>query len=205
MIIEDHSVVRAGLKSLIDRQPDMLVVAESSSTLGVDATISVTQPDVLVLDLTTPGGGSFELIRKLGKMSESPQVLVLTMHDDPAYVRSSLAAGAMGYIVKTVGELEMLDAIRSVAKGRLIIDLDDAAKSASVHKELNQCDTTSNLSEREFEVLSLLGKGYSNQEVATTLDISPKTVATYKARIGEKIGLKTTADFVKYATDNGMA
>ena len=94
--------------------------------------------------------------------------------------------------------------VRSVAKGRLIIDLDDAFISASVHKELNRGDATSRLSEREFEVLALLGKGHSNHEVAETLDISPKTVATYKARISEKIGLKTTSEFVKFATDIGL-
>lgn len=204
MLIDDHTVVRAGLRALFDRQADMCVVAEAASTKDAVATVTAHQPDVLILDLTMPGGGSLDLIRILRATSPMPQIMVLTMHDDPAYTRSALLAGATGYVVKTVGEQDLLDAVRAVARGRVVIDLDDPSATARVYGDLGRSNAPSGLSERELEVLALLGRGYSNQEVADQLEISPKTVATYKARIAEKVGLKSTADFVRYAADNRL-
>ena len=204
MLIDDHNVMRMGIKSLLDMQPDMTVVAELSSTMGAIEIVQTTNPDVLLLDLTVPGGGSLELIRTLRHLENAPRVLMLTMHDDPAYARSALHSGAVGYVVKTVGEQELLAAIRAIAKGQVFIDLDDAAKSSAVYSELVGLGSKHGLSQREVEVLKLLGMGLTNQEIAEKLDISPKTVATYKARIGDKVGLHTTAEFVKYATDNGL-
>jgi len=204
MLIDDHIVLRSGLKVLFDSQPDMAVVDEAGTTVGAVAKIAVSRPDVLLVDLTLPGGGSLDLIRELRNQMGSPRVIVFTMHDDPAYARSALMAGAVGYIVKTIGEQELLHAVRSVAHGQVIIDLDDAAKTASVYSHIGRPGSATGLSERELEVLALLGQGYSNQEVAEKLDISPKTVATYKARISEKVGLKSTAEFVRYAADNGL-
>lgn len=201
MLIDDHVVVRAGLKALFERQPDMTVVAEADATKGAVETIAATSPDVLVLDLTLPGGGSLDLIRTLRSREGSPRVVVLTMHDDHAYARSALMAGATGYVVKTVGEQDLLDAVRAVARGRVVIDLDDPAKTAAVYQQMGRPGLATGLSDREQEVLVLLGRGHSNQEVAEKLDISPKTVATYKARIAEKLGLKTTADYVRYARE----
>lgn len=204
MLIDDHAVLRAGLRALFDRQPDMAVVAELAYAVDAAEAVAAARPDVLLLDLTLPGGGSLDLIRSLRGRESAPRVVVLTMHDDPAYTRSALLAGASGYVVKTVGEQDLLDAIRGVARGRVVIDLDDPAATARVYGELGRPGAAVGLSERELEVLALLGRGHSNQEVAEKLDISPKTVATYKARIAEKVGLKSTADFVRYAADNGL-
>jgi DNA-binding NarL/FixJ family response regulator len=204
MLIDDHAVVRAGLKALFDRQPDMTVVADADSTRDATAMIDLHRPDVLVLDLTLPSGGSMDLMRELRSREGSPRVVVLTMHDDPAYTRSALMAGASGYMVKTVGEQELLDAVRAVARGQVVIDLDDSDKTAEVYRRIGRPGSATGLSERELEVMALLGRGFSNQEVAEQIDISPKTVATYRARIAEKIGLKSTADFVRYAADNGL-
>ncbi|MFO0805277.1 MAG: response regulator transcription factor [Gemmataceae bacterium] len=204
MLIDDHAVVRAGLKALFDRQPEMTVVADADSTRDAIATIESQHPHVLVLDLTLPSGGSLDLIRDLRSREGTPRVVVLTMHDDPAYARSALMAGASGYMVKTVGEQELLDAVRGVSRGQVVIDLDDPEKTAAVYRRIGRPGTATGLSERELEVLALLGRGFSNQEVAEQIDISPKTVATYRARIAEKIGLKSTADFVRYAADNGL-
>lgn len=204
MLIDDHLVVRAGLKALFDRQPDMSVVAEADSTKDAAEVVEAIRPDVLVLDLTLPGGGSLDLIRNLRSREDSPRVVVLTMHDDPAYTRSALLAGASGYVVKTVGEQDLLDAVRGVARGRVVIDLDDADRTAAVYQHLGRPGATTGLSERELEVLALLGRGHSNQEVAVKLDISPKTVATYKSRIAEKLGLKTTVDYVRFARETDL-
>lgn len=204
MLIDDHTVVRAGIRALFEKQSDMKVVAEASKTEGALDTIQTHHPDILVLDLTLPGGGSLELIRALRNLPDSPRVLVLTMHDDPAYTKSALQAGAVGYVVKTIGEKELVEAVRDIVHGRIVIDLDDPAKTAGMYSDFVHKSSSTGLSDRELEVLTLLGRGFTNQEVAEKLDISPKTVATYKSRIAEKLGLRSTSDYVKFAADNGL-
>lgn len=210
MLVDDHKILRAGLRALIGRQPDMEVVAEADSTREALALAAQIQPDLVVLDLSLPGGGSLELIGGLVDRDSPPRVLVLTMHDDPAYARAALGAGATGYVVKTVSEDDLLAAIRAVRRGKAFIDLDDEDRTASVFGAgglqglHGPARATVGLSPREREVLRLLGQGHTNQAVAEQLDLSPKTVATYRARIADKLGLKTTADFVRYATDIGL-
>ena len=203
MLVDDHTVVRAGLRALFDQQPDLETAADAGTADEALDRAAAVHPDVVVLDLTLPGGG-MGLIEKLVAREPPPHVLVLTMHDDPAYARAALAAGATGYVVKTVAERDLLTAVRAVHRGQAFVDLDDEAKTAAVFGPFgHKPDPSARLSEREREVLVLLGRGHTNQEVADRLDLSPKTVATYKARIGEKLGLKTTADFVRYASDTG--
>jgi two-component system, NarL family, response regulator NreC len=209
MLVEDHTVVRAGLRMLIDGQADMEVCADVASASAAAALIPARGPDVLLLDLTLPGGGSLPLVESLHGEEASPRILILTMHDAPAYVRAALAAGATGYVVKTIREQDLLNGIRAVHRGQVFVDLDDEIRTASVFGLLPQAGATGlagvpvKLSGRESNVLRLLGQGYTNQAVAEELGLSPKTVATYRARIAEKLGLKTTVDFVKYATDTG--
>jgi DNA-binding NarL/FixJ family response regulator len=203
MLVDDHTVLRAGLRALFDQQPDMEAVTEAGSAAEALDRAATAGPDVVVLDLTLPGGG-MGLIGKLLAREPPPRILVLTMHDDPAYARAALAAGATGYVVKTIAERDLLTAVRAVQRGQAFVDLDDEAKTAAVfgpggHKP----DLSARLSGREAEVLALLGRGHTNQEIANRLDLSPKTVATYKARLAEKLGLHTTADFVKYVADTG--
>jgi len=210
MLVDDHALLRAGLRALLDRQSDLEVVAEASNAADGFSVACRERPDLLILDLTMPGGGSLDLLRKLQEKEIATRVLVLSMHDDPAYARAAIAAGALGYVVKTVSEQDLLGALRSVKRGHLIVDLDDEAKTASVFTNITSSartkgkSTLAKLSERELEVLVLLGQGHANQAVAELLDISPKTVATYRARIGEKLGLKTTPEFVKYVADTGL-
>lgn len=210
MLVDDHTVLRSGLRLLVNSQPDMEVVAESDNSRDVLETATKFRPDVVVLDLSLPGGPSIPVIERLTALGVPSRVLVLTMHDDPAYVRAALGAGAKGFVVKTIGEQELLQAIRSVQQGRLVVDLDDEARTAQVFQSpgsrgsASGLAAASRLSSREIEVVRLLGQGFSNLEVAEKLDLSPKTVATYRARIGEKLGLRTTAEFVKYAIDTGM-
>lgn len=209
MLVDDHTVVRAGLRALLDRQADMEVVAEADSAAAAFSQAVLARPEVVLLDLTMPGGGSLDLVARLIKLDAAPHVLVLSMHDDPAYARSALAAGATGYVVKTISQQDLLAAVHAVRRGQVFVDLDDHAKTASVFSAAGLAGRRSldsvgaKLSEREMEVLRLLGRGHTNQAVAEQLDISPKTVATYRARIADKLGLKTTADFVRYAADTG--
>jgi two-component system response regulator NreC len=210
LLVEDHTVVRAGLRALFDRQSDMEVVAEAGTSAEGLARCRATRPDLVVLDLTLPGGGGLDMIATLLRQKPAPRVLVLSMHDDPAYVRSALAAGAEGYVVKTVREQDLLAAVRAVRQGQVFIDLEDEKRTASVLGQAARPGAQDGafairkLSEREREVLRLLGQGHSNVAIAKRLDHSPKTVATYRARIADKLGLKTTVDFVKYAADTGL-
>lgn len=203
-------MLRAGLRALINQQPDLEVVGEADNVQSARGLVQRTQPELVVLDLTLPGGGSLELISDVVEHEPPLRVLVLSMHNDPAYARAALGAGATGYVVKTVSEEDLLAAIRAVRRGKAVVDLDDEARTVGVfgpgglHSVRGPTRATIGLSPREREVLSLLGHGHTNQAIADQLDISPKTVATYRARIGEKLGLKTTADFVRYATDTGL-
>lgn len=202
-------MLRSGLRALINQQPDLEVVAEAGTTREAQSLVESVRPDLVILDLTLPGGGSFELIAELVERGPLPRVMVLSMHNDPAYARAALGAGATGYVVKTVSEEDLLAAIRAVRRGKAVVDLDDEARTASVfgaaggHAVHAPTEATVGLSPREREVLRLLGQGHTNQAVAEQLDISPKTVATYRARIVEKLGLKTMADFVRFAADLG--
>jgi two-component system response regulator NreC len=210
ILIEDHKVVRAGLRALFEPQSDIAVVAEADTAQDGWKAAQAERPDLVILDLTLPGGGSLKLIEQLLTLTPAPRVLVLTMHDDPAYARSAFAAGASGYVVKTVSEQNLLTAVRAIQRGQIFVDLDDPEKTAQVMHPARFAVRGSHqaaigqLSDRELEVLRLLGQGHTNQAIAEQLDISPKTVATYRARIAEKLGLKTTADFVKYAADTGV-
>lgn len=209
ILVDDHRIVRAGLRGLINQQPDLEVVGEADTVREALALAAQTEPDLVVLDLTLPGGGSLELISELVERGPLPRVLVFSMHNDPAYARAALGAGATGYVVKTVSEEDLLAAVRAVRRGKAVVDLDDDTRTARVFGTVGSqavcvpARATFGLSPREREVLRLLGQGHTNQEVAGQLDLSPKTVATYRARISEKLGLKTTADFVRYAADTG--
>lgn len=210
MLVDDHKVLRSGLRELINQQADLEVVAEADTVAQARERVENAQPELVVLDLTLPGGGSLDLISELVERGPLPRVLILSMHNDPAYARAALGAGATGYVLKTVSEEDLLAAIRAVRRGKAVVDLDDEARTASVFGVAGPqglrgpAGATVGLSPREREVLRLLGYGHNNVEVAEKLDISAKTVATYRARIAEKLGLKTTADFVRYATDTGL-
>lgn len=207
MLVDDHTVLRAGLRLLINSRDDMEVVAEADNLRQVLSLVQTSKPDVVILDLTLPGGAALPLIGPITESEPAPRVLVLTMHNQAAYVRAAMAAGAGGYVVKTIPEQELLAAVLQVHRGRLVIDLDDEKSTKAVFAQLTGLSrpdlVSAPLSDREREVLNLLGKGHTNAEIALRLELSPKTVATYRARIGEKLGLKSTVDFVKYAADLG--
>ncbi len=130
------------------------------------------------------------------------------MHDDPSYARAALAAGATGYVVKTIAESELINAMRVVKSGQVLVDLDDAARTKAVFfggkGGAAPQKSFAKLSDREQEVLRLLGQGHSNQSVANQLELSAKTVATYRSRIAEKLGIRSTADLVKYVSSTGL-
>lgn len=209
LIADDHAILRAGLRMLIDAQPDMHVVAEAQD--GIQA-IRVTQekkPDVVILDVTMPNLGGLNAIDELVKVSDSVRILLLTMHEEPAYVRTALMAGASGYVLKKSVDADLLSAIRAVHKGRTYVDaglannlVRDAFPEA--RRQRGAGGQGNVLSDRELQVLKLVAEGFSSREIAERIYVSTKTVETYRGRFAEKLGLQSRADIVRYALDLGL-
>jgi DNA-binding NarL/FixJ family response regulator len=192
---------------MIAAQPDMEVTAEASDGSETVGRAAVTKPNVVVLDLSMPKSRSNDTIERLLGLEPAPRVLVLTMHDDPAYLRSALQAGASGYIVKEAADVELLTAIRAVHQGRTFVDLGrppDPARRAAPLRHSNTAEQRKRLSRREAEVLRLLAQGHTNQEVAEQLAVSIKTIETYRKRLHEKLELKTRAQLFRFAFESGL-
>jgi two-component system, NarL family, response regulator NreC len=211
LLADDHAVLRAGLRLLINTQPDMEVVGEAANGHEAVRRTLETSPDVAIVDLTMPEGGGIQAIEQIRQKCPDTRVLVLTMHDDTAYLRSALAAGVSGYVVKKSADSELISAIQAVYRGHMFVDLassSNAIQDALVDKEgkpsLGQPDAKGFLSQREKEVLHLLAQGYTNQQVADRLCLSVKTIETYRSRLAEKLELKTRADIVRYALELGL-
>jgi DNA-binding NarL/FixJ family response regulator len=203
---DDHALVRAGLKALTATQPDIELVAEAADGAEAVKKAVETQPDVVVLDLTMPNGG-IAAITSIRKACPQTRVLALIMHDDPSYLRSVLAAGGAGFVVKSAADTELLSAIRAVVKRRTSVYLSNALDAFAPHapedSETSR-PTIDLLSEREREVMAFVAHGYTSQEVADRLKLSAKSVETYRARLMQKLGLKKRADLVKLALECGM-
>lgn len=203
VLIDDHTVLRTGLRLMLETHPELEIVGEASD--GAEGILEVRRlkPDLVILDLSMPGLGGMELLRQV--MAEQPwvRVLVLTMHDDVEFVRNALAAGAMGYVLKRAADTELVHAIRLVARGETYVYPSLAARLfREAHREPRA--QQGRLSQREVEVLQLIALGYTYQEIAERLALSVKTVETHKARVCDKLGLKTRAELVRYAINNGL-
>ncbi len=209
LVADDHAVLRAGLRMLLNAQPDIEVVAEAAENSEALRLAKNVSPDVMTLDLTMPGGGSIKMIERLAQECPATRVVVLTMHDDPAYLQAVLAAGGYGYVVKTAADAELLTAIRAVSRGRTYVDShlkhDTSPSGSSVKAPLGSLGKpAAGLSEREREVLILVAKGHTNKEIADRLFLSVKSIETYRARLTEKLGLRTRAELVRYALEIGL-
>ena len=209
LIADDHAVLRAGLKLLIGAEPDMDVVGEAADGPETIGRAQATAPQVVLLDLSMPGAGSAQTIGELVRLSPSPRVLVLTMHDDPASMQAALLAGASGYIVKKAADLELLMAIRLVHRGRTFVDLtrpgerQPGQQVRRVSRDSPAAGQPRPLSQREAEVLRLLAQGHTNQEAADQLAVSVKTIETHRKRLSDKLGLKSRAQLFRFAVQFG--
>ena len=200
LLADDHAILRAGLKMLLDAQPDMLVVAEASDGEEAVRRALATRPDVAVIDLTMPGLSGVETLQRLRRELPSARLLVLTMHDDPGYARVTQAAGAAGHVIKDSESSELLAAIRAVHRGRTFV-VGTAARAALAGESLGPAPA---LSPRERQVLELLARGHTNREIAGRLFLSVKTVETHRARLSDKLGLHRRADLVRLALELGL-
>lgn len=203
VIVDDHAVLRSGLRLLIESEPDLQVVGEASDGVTARRAIEVLQPDVVLMDITLPDVDGTTIIREMRQREDCrSQFLVLTMHTEEEWLRPALDAGAAGYVVKSVADDELLNAIRMVHSGHsflraeaISVLMDDSEAVEGVHDKL---------SEREMEVLGLVAHGYTNAEIGERLHLSPKTVDTYRRRVMTKLNLDTRADLVDYALRHGL-
>lgn len=207
LLADDHAILRAGLRLLLDKQPGLTVVGEASDGKEALAKAKALNPDLILMDLSMSGLDGLTTLGALRDVLPHIRVLVLTMHDDASYLREALRAGAAGYLLKKVGDPELLLAIEAVLRGETYIH------SAMTTKLLEQVtpqtvpasdDAWAALSEREHEVMRLVALGHTNTEISDMLFISVKTVETYRARGMEKLGLKTRAQLVKSAQERGL-
>jgi DNA-binding NarL/FixJ family response regulator len=206
LIADDHGVLRAGLRSLLNAEPDMVVVGEAAD--GDDAlrlTVE-SQPDIVLMDVSMPGCGGIETTRQVTAGRPGVRVLMLTVHEDKYVLQEALRAGASGYILKQAVESELIDAIRAVSRGEMYVHpavtralLADAAVLPETKHP-----ATDPLTPREIEVLCLIAQGHTNRQMAELLTISVRTVETHRANLMDKLGLRSRVELVRYASERGL-
>jgi two-component system response regulator NreC len=204
LVVDDHAVVRSGLRLLLDADPAIEVVGEAGN--GQEAVLEnrALKPDVVVMDVVMPGETGIEATRRVLHERPEAKVLVLSMQDDPRYVREAFDAGASGYVLKDAVDTEVVRAVREVATGGRYVHPELGARLIAAEAEERRRIETDPLSEREREVLRLLALGHTNQEIAASLFISVRTAETHRAHIMQKLRLRTRAELVGYALEQGM-
>jgi two-component system, NarL family, response regulator NreC len=203
LICDDHALVRSGLHKLLECEPELEVVGEAANAEEAIERSRTDRPDVLLLDVVMPGRSGIDALPDIQSAAPGTKVLMLSMQDDPAYVRQSLTAGASGYVIKDAAETELVEAIHTVASGRRYVHPLLGARLAAAEAMAETQTLRDPLSEREHQVLHLLALGHTNKEIAKQLFISVRTAETHRARIVQKLGLKTRAEIVRYAFSAG--
>jgi DNA-binding NarL/FixJ family response regulator len=205
LIADDHALVRDGLRRMLESTADIRVVGEAETGDQVLAAVVAERPDVVVLDVAMPGQGFLEILRVLREEHPRIHTVVLSAHAEEEYAERALKAGAVGYVTKERTPDDLQDAIRRAARGVRYIS-ETLAQHLAAHLTGDVARPHhESLSDREFQVLQLLGQGKSVKEIGAALELSPKTISTYRERILEKLSLKTTADLIRYAVHHGIA
>lgn len=208
LLADDHAILRAGLRLLIENQPGLQIVGEASDGKEAIQKAKELQPDLVLLDLNMPNLDGLGALTQIKQEVPSSRVLILTMHDDVSYLQEALRAGASGYVLKKVVDSELLMAIQAVMRGEIYVQSAMTSKLVQgmipESRTAEEDDPWKTLSEREFDVMRLVALGYTNQEIADELYLSVKTVETYRARGMEKLNLQTRAQLVKSALKHGV-
>jgi two-component system response regulator NreC len=204
LIVDDHAVVRSGLRRVLEAEGDIEVVGEAGDMRTAVFETRGQKPDVVLMDLVMPGGSGIEATTAVLKEAPEANVLVLSMQDDPRYVREAFEAGASGYVLKEAADAEVVGAIREVAGGGRYVHPALGARLVAADAEERARADADPLSDREREVLRLLALGHTNQEIAKMLYLSVRTVETHRAHIMQKLRLTTRAELVRYAIDTGL-
>ena len=203
VLADDHSVVRSGLRLLLDQAGGMRVVSEAGDAESAVRTVLGHKPKVLVLDLNMPGQlTSLEAIPKVSQASPDTRVVVLTMQEDPEFARQALQAGAAGYVLKEAADTELVEAVRRAAAGETYLNPGLGARLAAA--PTTPSGPPDDLSEREVEVLRLVALGHTNTEIAGQLYLSVRTVESHRAHIQQKLRISSRAELVRYALDRGL-
>lgn len=203
VVVDDHAVVRAGLTMLLDAEEDLEVVGDASNVTDAVFEVRASKPDVVLLDVTMPGESGIDGLPKLLHEAPGARFLMLSMQDDPRYVRAAFAAGATGYVLKEAVDTEVVAAIHEVAAGNRYIHPALGARMVAADAAAHVARATDPLSQREQEVSSLIVLGHTNPEIATRLCISVRTVETHRGHIMRKLRLSTRAELVRYAIEHG--
>ena len=208
LLVDDHAVLRDGLRVILEREPDITVVGEAGDGLEAVRLAGELLPDVVVMDVAMPGMSGVEATRRIKKEQPSSQVLVLTQYEHREYILPIMRAGADGYILKRSAGTELVKAVRAVHAGESVLHpvAARALIEAFVGSERREAgtDNPDQLTDREREVLILIAQGYTNQQIATTLHISPKTVDVHRTNIMSKLDLHSRTDLIKYAIRKGL-
>ena len=204
LVVDDHAVVRSGLRRLLDAEPDIETVGEAPNAERAVFEAIDAHPDVVLMDLVMPEKGGIEGMPAVLQAVPDAKVLVLSMQDDPRYVRAAFEAGASGYVLKEAADTEVVSAIRAVASGEHYLHPSLGAKLIAAETEDRRRAEQDPLSEREREVLRLLALGHTNQEIAKQLYISVRTAETHRAHIMQKLNLSSRAELVRYALAEGL-
>jgi len=203
-VIDDHAVVRSGIKLHLDREDDIEVVSEADNAKDAICRALALKPDVILLDVVMPGQSGIDVLPDLLKEAPDAKVLVLSMQDDPSYVREAFGVGASGYVLKEAADEEGVAAVREIASGGRYVHPTLGARMVAAEAEARAAAEADPLSEREREVLRLLALGHTNQEIAKMLYISVRTAETHRAHIMQKLRLATRAELVRYALSQGL-
>jgi two-component system response regulator NreC len=204
LVVDDHAVVRTGLRRVLDAEADIETVGEAANAERAVFEALESKPDVVLMDVVMPGKTGIEGTPALLQALPDVKVLMLSMQDDPHYVREAFEAGASGYVLKEAADTDVVDAVRAVAAGERYVHPALGARLIAAESEERKRAESDPLSDREREVLRLLALGHTNQEIAALLYISVRTAETHRAHIMQKLGLSSRAELVRYALDNGL-
>lgn len=208
LLADDHGIVRRGLRSLLETQPDLTVVGEAADGLEALRLCEEHAPDILIVDVAMPKMNGIEVTARVQKLDHPPHVLILSMHTDESYILRALAAGARAYLLKDATDEDLLPAVRTVAAGKPFFSAAVTAVLVEDYMRRLQArgltDSYHLLTDREKEVLQLLAEGRTNKEVATVLDLGLSTVETHRANLMLKLNLHNTAEIVLYAVRKGI-
>jgi len=204
LVVDDHAIVRAGLRRVLDAEPDIETVGEAPNAERAVFEAMAHKPDVVLMDVVMPGTSGIEIIPTLQQNVQEAKVLVLSMQDDPHYLREAFDAGASGYVLKEAADTEVVDAVRAVAAGERYVHPALGARLVEADAAERRRADEDPLSDREREVLRLLALGHTNQEIAKLLYISVRTAETHRAHIMQKLRLSSRAELVRYALSEGL-
>jgi len=203
LLVDDHAVVRAGFKTLLENQGDIRVVAEAANGEAACRQFAQDPPDVVIMDLSLPGIGGLEAIRRIVARQAQARILVFSMHEDVVFVEQALQAGARGYLGKSSAASVLVEAVRQIANGSIFLD-PDIAQRLAYHKTKGADSPFDGLSTREFEIFCLLAEGLNANEIAQRLSLSCKTVANYATQIKNKLDVGTVAELARLAIRHGI-